>query len=124
MASRIQLIEGSSIAKDVVDQVQQAAQGYERVMVCLDSMHTHDHVLAELEAYAPLVTSGCYCVVFDTFVEDLPRDFFNDRPWNVGDNPKTAVRAYLADHPEFSVNGEIDGKLLVTVAPEGFLLRA
>ena len=124
MASRIQLIEGSSIAKDVVDQVQQAAQGYERVMVCLDSMHTHDHVLAELEAYAPLVTSGCYCVVFDTFVEDLPRDFFNDLPWNVGDNPKTAVRAYLADHPEFSVNGEIDGKLLVTVAPEGFLLRA
>ncbi|MNW23028.1 Cephalosporin hydroxylase [compost metagenome] len=63
-------------------------------------------------------------MVFDTFVEDLPRDFFNDRPWNVGDNPKTAVRAYLADHPEFSVNGEIDGKLLVTVAPEGFLLRA
>lgn len=124
MASRIQLIEGSSIAKDVVDQVRHAAQGYERVMVCLDSMHTHDHVLAELEAYAPLVTSGCYCVVFDTFVEDVPRDFFKDRPWNVGDNPKTAVRAYLANHPEFSVNGEIDGKLLVTVAPEGFLLRA
>lgn len=124
MASRIEMIEGSAIAESVIDQVRRASEGYERVMVCLDSMHTHDHVLAELEAYAPLVTSGCYCVVFDTFVEDLPHGFFNDRPWNVGDNPKTAVREYLKTHPEFSIDKAVEGKLMVTVAPDGFLLRA
>lgn len=123
MASRIELIEGSAVSDAVVDQVRQASQGYQRVMVCLDSMHTHDHVLAELEAYAPLVTPGCYCVVFDTFVEDLPKDFFENRPWNVGDNPKTAVHQYLKDHPEFSIDKTFDTKLMVTVAPDGFLVR-
>lgn len=123
MASRIELIQGSSISNEVIDQVRQASQGYQRVMVCLDSMHTHDHVLAELEAYAPLVTSGCYCVVFDTFVEDLPQGFFENRPWNVGDNPKTALHQYLKDHPEFEIDKTIDTKLMVTVAPDGFLLR-
>ena len=49
------------------------AAGKKRVLVCLDSNHTHDHVLAELEAYAPLTTVGSYCVVFDTIVEDLPQ---------------------------------------------------
>lgn len=123
MASRIQMFEGSSIAKDVVDGVREAAAPYQRVMVCLDSMHTHDHVLAELEAYASLVTPGCYCAVFDTFVEDLPKDFFKDRPWNPGDNPKTAVFEYLKQHPEFEIDSSIDNKLLVTVAPDGFLKR-
>lgn len=123
MASRIELIEGSAIASNVVEQVRQASEGYQRVMVCLDSMHTHDHVLAELEAYAQLVTPGCYCVVFDTFVEDLPKGFFEDRPWNVGDNPKTAVHQYLKAHPEFEIDKTIDTKLMVTVAPDGFLLR-
>lgn len=123
MASRIQMIEGSSIASDVVEAVHKAAAPYKRIMVCLDSMHTHDHVLAELEAYAPLVTSGCYCAVFDTFVEDLPKDFFPDRPWNPGNNPKTAVFEYLKSHPEFEIDKSIENKLLVTVAPDGFLKR-
>ncbi len=123
MASRIDMIQGSSIDPDVVAQVRAVAQGYQRVLVCLDSMHTHAHVLAELDAYAPLVTPGSYCVVFDTFVEDMPPKFFADRPWDVGNNPKTAVQAWLQSHPEFEVDAAMQHKLQVTVAPMGFLHR-
>lgn len=123
MASRIQMFQGSSIAPDVVQQVRAAAQSYKKVMVFLDSMHTHAHVLGELDAYATLVTPGSYCVVFDTFVDDMPPKFFADRPWDVGDNPKTAVRAWLPKHPEFEVDAEMEQRLQVTVAPHGFLRR-
>lgn len=123
MASRIAMIQGSAVAPDVVQQVREFAQGYQRVLVCLDSMHTHDHVLGELAAYAPLVTPGSYCVVFDTFVEDMPPRFFADRPWDVGNNPKTAVKAWLGSHPEFEVDTEMEQRLQVTVAPHGFLRR-
>jgi cephalosporin hydroxylase len=123
MASRIEMIQGSAIAPEVVEQVRAFAKGYQRVMVCLDSMHTHEHVLCELDAYAPLVTPGSYCVVFDTFVEDMPPHFFADRPWDVGNNPKTAVRQWLSAHPEFEVDSTMQQQLQVTVAPQGFLRR-
>lgn len=123
MASRIQMIQGSSISPDIVEQVRQVAKGYERVLVCLDSNHTHDHVLAELEAYAPLVSVGSYCVVFDTIVEDMPKGMFPDRPWSPGNNPKTAVWEYLKTHPEFEIDKSIQHKLLITVAPDGYLKR-
>lgn len=123
MASRIQMVQGSSIAPDTIAAVHAAAAGYQRVLVLLDSMHTHDHVLAELDAYAPLVTPGSYCVVFDTFVEDMPPGFFDDRPWDVGNNPKTALRQWLQSHPDFEVDAAWPNKLMVTVAPEGFLRR-
>ncbi len=123
MASRIQMIQGSSIAADVIEQVGAAAANYQKVMVCLDSNHTHDHVLAELQAYAPLVSVGSYCVVFDTIVEDLPKEMFPDRPWGPGNNPKTAVWTYLKTHPEFEIDRSIQHKLLITVAPDGFLKR-
>lgn len=123
MSSRIEMIEGSSIAQDVVEQVRKFAAGYERILICLDSMHTHDHVLAELRSYAPLVTPGSYCVVFDTIIEDMPEGMFPDRPWGVGNNPKTAVWEYLRTHPEFEIDKTIQNKLLITVAPDGFLKR-
>ena len=123
MASRIQMLQGSSVANETVEQVREAARGYERVMVFLDSMHTHDHVLAELDAYAPMVSPGSYCVVFDTFVDDMPPKFFADRPWDVGNNPKTAVRQWLPGHRDFSVDHAYEARLMVTVAPEGFLKR-
>ena len=123
MASRITMIQGSSVAPEVVQQVRDLAQDYQRVLVCLDSMHTHDHVLGELDAYAPLVTPGSYCVVFDTFVEDMPPKFFADRPWDVGNNPKTAVKQWLTSHAEFEVDAEMEQRLQVTVAPHGFLRR-
>jgi cephalosporin hydroxylase len=123
MASRIQMVQGSSIASDTVQRVNDSAQGYKKVMVFLDSMHTHDHVLGELDAYAPLVSPGSYCVVFDTFVEDMPPQFFADRPWDVGNNPKTATRQWLKSNPGFTVDTAMQSRLMVTVAPEGFLRR-
>lgn len=123
MASRIQMIQGSSIDANIIEQVRQVASSYERILVCLDSNHTHDHVLAELEAYAPLTTVGSYCVTFDTLVEDMPADMFPDRPWGPGNNPKTAVWEYLKTHPEFEVDKQIDYKLLISVAPDGYLKR-
>jgi cephalosporin hydroxylase len=124
MASRIQMIQGSSIAPDVIAQVRAIAANYSRVLVCLDSNHAHDHVLAELEAYAPLTSPGSYCVVFDTVVQDMPADAFPNRPWGPGNNPKTAVWQYLKSHPEFTIDREIQDKLLITVAPDGYLLRS
>jgi cephalosporin hydroxylase len=123
MANGIEMIQGSSIAPEVISRVQERVKGAERVMVFLDSNHTHTHVLAELEAYAPLVTKGSYCVVFDTLIEDMPANHYPDRPWGKGDNPKTAVWDYLKSHPEFEVDKHIEGKLLVTVAPDGYLKR-
>ena len=123
MAHRIDMIEGSSIAPEVIAQVQARAAGHERVMVILDSNHTHEHVLAELQAYAPLVTKGSYCVVFDTVIEDLPSGMYPDRPWDVGNNPKTAVREYLAQNSDFEVDEDMEAKLLITVAPGGYLRR-
>ncbi|WP_426391401.1 cephalosporin hydroxylase family protein [Variovorax sp. R-27] len=124
MMKRISMIEGSSIAQDVIDKVKAAASDKRSVLVCLDSNHTHAHVLDELRAYAPLVSVGSYCVVFDTIVEDLPDSLFPDRPWGPGDNPKTAVHEFLKTHAHvFEIDRAIDNKLLVSVAPDGYLRR-
>ncbi len=126
LAGWIDLIEGSSIDMGIVRQVRQKVACLSpevRVLVCLDSHHTHEHVLAELEAYAPLVTPGSYCVVFDTVIEDMPDGSFPDRPWDIGNNPKTAVRQFLRNHPDFEIDATIPHKLLVTVAPDGYLRR-
>lgn len=123
LANRITMIQGSSIAPEIIAQVHQFAANYKRILVCLDSNHTHDHVLAELEAYAQLTSVGSYCVVFDTVIEDMPADMFPNRPWGPGNNPKTALRAWIGKHPEFVVDRSIEHKLLATVAPEGFLKR-
>jgi len=123
MSKRITMLEGSSIAAGIVAQVKEKAKGKQRILVCMDSNHTHDHVLAELQAYAPLVTLGSYCVVFDTFVEDVPADVFVNRPWHPGNSPKTAVWEYLKSHPEFQIDTEVQNKLLITVAPDGYLKR-
>jgi cephalosporin hydroxylase len=123
MSSRIQMIQGSSIAPEVVEQVKAVVKNYQRVLICLDSNHTHDHVFAELEAYAPLTSVGSYCVVFDTIIEDMPKNNFSDRTWGPGNNPKTAVWEYLKTHPEFVIDKQIQDKLLITVAPDGYLKR-
>ena len=123
MASRIQMIQGSSIDPGVIAKVHAIAANYSRVLVCLDSNHTHEHVLAELNAYAPLTSVGSYCVVFDTIIEDMPAEMFPDRPWAPGNNPKTAVWEYVKTHPEFEIDKSIQHKLLITVAPDGWLKR-
>lgn len=124
MSGRIRMIQGSSIAPDVIDAVRVTATARKRILVVLDSNHTHQHVLAELEAYAPLVTVGSYCVVMDTVIEDLPADMFPNRPWGRGDNPKTAVVTYLQQCcGAFAVDDMMENKLMVTVAPHGYLRR-
>jgi cephalosporin hydroxylase len=123
MYKRIDMIEGSSIDEDVAKQVHDFARDKKQILVVLDSMHTHDHVLKELELYSPLVTKGSYCVVFDTVIEDMPDDMFPDRPWGKGNNPKTAAHEYLKKHPEFEIDKTIEHKLLITVAPDGYLKR-
>jgi cephalosporin hydroxylase len=135
MAHKIDMIEGSSIDPAIVARVHDHARRHERILLCLDSMHTHDHVLAELEAYAPLTSPGSYCVVFDTLIDDMPDGMFPDRPWGRGNNPKTAVREYLRRLREegrkaadgkrlaFEIDKTIENKLLITVAPDGYLKR-
>ncbi|MDP6513894.1 MAG: cephalosporin hydroxylase family protein [SAR202 cluster bacterium] len=123
LSSRVTLVDGSSIAPEVVDTVNQIAVNRSTVLVCLDSNHTHDHVLAELEAYSGLVTEGSYCIVFDTIVETMPEGTYPDRPWSVGNNPMTAVETFLEGHPEFSVDHKVDSRLMLTAAPGGFLRR-
>jgi cephalosporin hydroxylase len=135
MSHHIDMIQGSSIALEVIAQVHEIAKSHHRVLIFLDSNHTHEHVLAELEAYAPITSKGSYCCVFDTVIEDMPEDMFLDRPWSKGDNPKTAVREYLRLLKEdgrkatdgaplnFEADKSIENKLLITVAPDGYLRR-
>lgn len=123
MSTRIQMIQGSSLAPEIIAQVGAIAADYSRVLVCLDSNHTHAHVLHELQEYAPFTSMGSYCVVFDTVIEDLPEEMFPDRPWGPGDNPKTAVWEYLKTHPQFEIDKSIEHKLQITVAPDGYLKR-
>ena len=124
MYKRIKMIEGSAISEETLSQVKLAAEGKQKILVCLDSNHTHEHVLRELEMYAPFVSVGSYIVVFDTIVEDLPENYFNQkRPWGIGNNPKTAVYDFLKTNSDFIIDESIDNKLLISVAPEGYLKR-
>jgi cephalosporin hydroxylase len=120
---RISMIEGSSVDPNVIEQVRTAAAGKSRVLVCLDSNHTYEHVLAELQEYAPLTSVGSYCVVCDTIVEDLSTEMLHGRPWGPGNNPKTAVLEFLKNHPDFEIDKQMDNKLLISVAPDGYLKR-
>jgi len=121
MFKRITMIEGSSIDDAVLRQVHDIAKDKERILVILDSSHTHEHVLREMELYSPLVTKGSYLVVFDTVVEDMPDESFADRPWGKGNNPKTAVWEFMKTNDRFEIDKEIENKLLITVAPDGYL---
>jgi cephalosporin hydroxylase len=124
MFKRIRMIQGSSISVEVLRQVTECAKGKEKILVCLDSNHTHDHVLTELELYSPFVSKDSYLVVFDTIVEDLPEGYFSQkRPWGVGNNPKTAVHEFLRHNRQFEIDYSIDNKVLISVAPEGYLKK-
>lgn len=124
MFKRIKMIEGSSIDENIVAEVRSIAQDKQNILVVLDSNHTFDHVLRELQMYSPLVSLGSYIVVFDTIVEDLPANYFKEkRPWGIGNNPKTAVYEFLKSNTNFIIDSSIDNKLLISVAPEGYLKR-
>jgi cephalosporin hydroxylase len=121
MSNRITLIEGDSVSDDTLARVRDEIPSGATVMVALDSNHTRDHVVAELERYAPLVTPGSYCVVFDsvmTMVSDAPSAGEN---WHQ-DNPLEAVSAFIAEHNEFEIDHSFN-RLQVTYCQSGFLRR-
>jgi len=118
---RITMIEGSSIDPEIARQVYLFAESKRKVLVVLDSNHTEEHVLQELRLYSPLVSSGSYLVVFDTVIEDMPEDFFPDRPWGKGNNPQTAVEKFLLENDRFIIDRDLEATLLITVAPGGYL---
>ena len=123
LSKKITMIEGSSIDEEIVKNVIKLARGKKRVLVCLDSNHTHDHVLAELKAYAPLVSIGSYCIVEDTGIEDSPVETTSNRPWGKGSNPKTAVWEFLKGNKDFKIDKTIESKLVLTGFPDGYLKR-
>ncbi|MGD8963265.1 MAG: cephalosporin hydroxylase family protein [Desulfobacterales bacterium] len=121
MSKRIDLVEGSSLDEKIADLIHNIAKSFNKVLVCLDSNHTHDHVLNELRLYSSLVSKGSYLVVFDTVIEDMPSDYFPDRLWGKQNNPKTAVREFLKENDRFEVDKDISNKLLISANPNGFL---
>lgn len=121
MFKRITMFEGSSVSDETAARVRAFAEGKKHILVVLDSNHTHEHVRREIALYAPLVTRGSYLVVFDTAVENMPADSFPDRPWGKGNNPMTAVREFVAQSDRFEIDKEIDKRLLISAAPEGYL---
>jgi len=125
MFKRIKMIQGSSIAPAIVAKVEEHTKGKQTVLVTLDSNHTHEHVLAELKMYSPFVSLNSYLVVFDTIVEKLPQDYMpgHSRPWGIGDNPMTAVNTFIGENPQFEIDKSINNKLLISVAPDGYLKR-
>lgn len=123
MSKKITMFQGSSIDEEMIQKVHEFAKSGKRILVCLDSNHTHVHVLSELKAYASLVSIGSYCCVFDTLIEDMPEGSFPNRPWNKGNNPKTAVWEFLKQNDNFVIDKDIENKLLITVAPDGYLKR-
>jgi len=123
MRHMIELIEGSSIDIKIFEQVQKLSFGYNKVMVFLDSHHSHEHVLNELELYSDFVTQNSYCIVFDTIIEDLPSELSADRPWGPGNSPKTAVKSFLEKDKRFKIDNTFEEKYIITVAPDGILKR-
>jgi len=121
MFKRITMIEGSSIDRNVIKKVQRFAKEKKRIMVILDSNHTHSHVLKELKTYSPLVSKGSYLIVFDTIIENMPQEYTKNRPWGINNNPKTAVNEFLKTNNRFKIDKKIEEELLFTVAPCGYL---
>ena len=120
----ITMIQGSSVEDETIKKVYDFSKNSKNILLILDSNHTHDHVLAELRAYAPLVHNNSYCIVMDTAIEDMPSDYdWSPRSWGKGNNPKTAVWEYLKENPDFEIDKSIENKLLISVAPDGFLKK-
>lgn len=124
MYKRIKMLEGSSVSKEIIEQVKTIAKGKKNILVSLDSNHAYEHVLQELQLYSPFISMNSYIVVFDTIVENLPEGYFSHkRPWGIGNNPKTAVHEFLRENKQFEIDETIDNKLLISVAPQGYLKR-
>jgi len=123
LSKRILMFEGDSVSGEAVGRIKEIATSRERVMVFLDSLHTHEHVLKEMNLYSPLVTIGSYMVLPDTFIEYFPKSYYEDRPWDVGNNPMTALTEFLSSNDNFIIDKERSDKLMITEAFDGYLRR-
>ena len=123
MFKRISMLEGSSVDPVILNKVKKFARGKRKIIVFLDSNHSHAHVLKELELYSPFVTKGSYIVAFDTIAEFLPKGIIKNRPWGKGNSPWTAAREFLRTHKNFVPDKSMENKLAITVAYDGFLKR-
>lgn len=123
LSKRIIMFEGSSVELEIVKKVKQIAKNKKKILICLDSFHTFEHVLKELELYSPMVSLGSYIIVFDTIVEQMPENYFSNRPWGKGNNPSKSVELFLRRNKNFKIDKEIENKLVITVAPSGYLKR-
>ena len=121
LKKRITMLEGSSIDENIVKKVKKIAQNKKSILLFLDSYHTHDHVLKELEMYSSFVKKGGYIIVFDTMIEFMPKGSFPNRPWGKGNNPHTAVKKFIKQNKRFKIDKEFEEKLLITSCPDGFL---
>ena len=123
LKKRIKMIQGSSIDENVIKQVKKIAKNKKKIMVVLDSNHTHQHVLNELENYSQFVKKGSYLIVFDTIIEDIPKKLTEktNRPWKKGNSPKSAIKEFLKKNSRFEIDNMIDNKLQISVAPNGYL---
>ena len=74
-------------------------------------------------AYSKFVTKDSYCIVFDTIVNEMPKSIFEDRPWGPRNNPKIAVKHFLKKNKNFVIDEEINDKLMISVAPDGYLKK-
>lgn len=124
MMKRIEMIEGSSVDEGVINRVRSEVVKAKKVMVFLDSLHTHDHVLKELELYSSMVSVGSYLVLPDTFIEYFPKGYYaHNRPWDVGNNPMTALKAFMGKNDNYEIDRELCNKLMITEAFDGYLKR-
>jgi cephalosporin hydroxylase len=119
--SRIKLVTGSSTDCSTIEKVKKIIGNCKKVVVILDSFHTHDHVLEELRSYAPFVGKGFYLICGDTIVESIPAQGHRPRPWGPGNNPATALKEFLKTKKRFLVDRDIDAKLLFTCHPGGYI---
>jgi cephalosporin hydroxylase len=124
MMKRITLYEGSSTSPEIVEKVKKHLAGKKCVMVVLDSLHSHAHVYDELKLYAPMVTKDSYCILPDTFIEFFPKGYYSStRPWDVGDNPYTAMKQYLSETDLFEIDKSLTAKAMITETIDGYLKR-
>ena len=123
LSFKLEMIQGSSVEKSTLEKVDEIANKHERILVLLDSNHTHEHVLQELNAYSKYVSLESYCIVFDTCIENTEKGSYPDRPWEVGNNPMTAINEWVPNNPDFIIDKLIDDKLMISVAPSGYLKK-
>jgi cephalosporin hydroxylase len=118
---QIRLILGSSTNPEIFSEVKQIASEFKNVMVVLDSNHTHDHVMEELNLYADLVSSNNFLLVLDTVIDDLIPDA--GRNWGPGKSPKSAVIEFMAKNDDFVNMKDLEDRANLTVAPHGYWLK-